>query len=245
MTTESIPLKKRPTTQKAKGNKYERDTAKKLSVWMFNDPTVLYRHEDSGARKVVYSGDIIPKSMSKFTWSIFPFVIECKNGYQNNIPTLMNQNHLRLWLNKLLNERTDEQRIPIFIAQYHHQVPILLTTILLRHNYQLALMTENCEFFYIYRFNDLLKFDFISIMPDWFPSVVEYNKPLTIIKETPIIKETTQPIIEKAIDTTIKKEKPKDVKKQEPDDIEEKPLTKKEQNEIMGEIIVDMLSGII
>jgi len=231
MTAQTIPLNKRPTNQKSKGNKYERDTAKKLSNWMFGDPVVLYRHEDSGARKVVYTGDIIPKSLSKFTWRIFPFVIECKNGYKDNIPNLMNQNHLRLWLKKLLSERTDEQRIPFFIAQYHCQIPILLTTIILKHNYQLALMTDENEFFYVYRFNDLLKLNFMSIMPDWFSDVIKKD----VIQHNIINPDDVIEIAEKIT------EPKKETKKQPNNNVEDKQLTKKEQNEILGEIIGEIL----
>jgi len=139
----------------------------------------------------------------------------------------MNQNHLRLWLKKLLSERTDEQRIPLFIAQYHCQIPILLTTILLKHNYQLALVTDNNEFFYVYRFNDLLKMDFMSVMPDWFNDVIKKD----VIQNNIIHKEDVIEIVEKI--TTPKKE----IKVKSEENIEDKPLSKKEQNEILGEII--------
>lgn len=215
------PTRKRPTNQKAKGNKYERETAKKLSKWMFNDPTILYKHEDSGARKVVYNGDVTPKHISKYPWKIFPFVIECKNGYKQNIPTLMNQNHLKKWLKKLLSERTDEQRIPLFIAQYHRQIPILLTTITLNCKYELALLVNYAdvdEFFYVYKFNELLKKDFIKIMPDWFTDVIKKDAPSLPGKNTDNNTEITTN-----------------------DVIDDKPLSKKEQNQIMGEIIGDIL----
>jgi len=212
-----IAPKKRRTNQKAKGNSYERKIAKILSEWMFGDPTILYKHEDSGARKVVYNGDITPKNLSKYPWDIFPFVIECKNGYKTNIPNLMNQNLLRKWLRKLLVERTEEQRIPLFIAQYHHQIPILMTTITLNHDYLLALALKYnnvTEFFYVYKFNDLLKREFLPVMPEWFKDVVKNDD-----KTNAIIKNK-----EKQIPA--------------PDS---KPLTKKEENQIMGEIIGDIL----
>jgi len=219
----ATPKKPRPTNQKSKGNKYERDTAKKLSKWMFNDPTILYKHEDSGARKVVYNGDITVKHVSKYPWKIFPFVIECKNGYAQNIPTLMNQNHLKKWLVKLLNERTDEQRIPLFIAQYHHQIPILMTTVILNFGYQLALVVPHKgvnEFFYVYKFNELMKRDFLEMMPDWFTDVVK--------KDDVITKD-----IDKNTDNDIRDTVDKIV--------DDRPLTKKEENAIMGDIIGDIL----
>jgi len=241
MITPKTP-KRRPNNQKSKGNKYERDTAKKLSIWMFSDPTILYKHEDSGARKIVYNGDITPKHISKYPWDIFPFVIECKNGYKNNIPTLMNQNHLKKWLKKLLEERTDEQRIPVFIAQYHHQIPILMTTIILRHGYMLALVvnTKNSsEFFYVYKFNDLLKRDFLSVMPDWFEGVIkkDVNQEINTQKDESKINDsisTEDVALEIALSNKNNNEAIDPV-------LDDKPLSKKEQNKIMGEIIVDIL----
>jgi len=223
MTTPIEPVKKkRPTNQKSKGNKYERETAKRLSKWMFNDNTILYKHEDSGARKVVYMGDITPKHVSKYPWHIFPFVIECKNGYAQNIPTLMNQNHLRKWLKKLLDERSDEQRIPFFIAQYHHQIPILMTNIVLRHHYLVALNVHHDgvnEFFYVYKFNEILKKDFLAVMPDWFPDVIKNNDS----------------------QSTTEKNTVNENNESTPEELIDKPLTKKEQNKILGDIIGDVL----
>jgi len=178
------------TTSKSKGNRYERQEAKKLSIWMFNSPTMLYRHEDSGARKSVYSGDITPKDADNFHWKIWPFIIELKNGYEKHIPTLMNQTKLRSWIVKLLSERTDTQKIPLLICQFHQTIPILLTNIMLNANCDtfICQQYENIfETFYIYKYNELLELDFFEVMPNWFPEVI-LNMEYPEVNQPPIIK---------------------------------------------------------
>ena len=243
------PPKPRPTNQKAKGNRYERKVAKELSNWIFDDPTILYKHEDSGARKVVYTGDITPKHISKYPWDLFPFVFECKNGYKNQIPSIMNHNHLRQMLRKLLSERSDEQRIPIFIAQYHHQIPILMTTISLNLvPYSLAIALEyegGTEFFYVYKYKEVLSQNFYKVMPDWFNEVIEKTdtiKPKTKNnKQTPKIPKTkVEPKVTEAevTDAEIIDEVLTEVKKEIKTDA---PLSKHETNAILGDIIGDIL----
>ena len=119
MTENTTPKpKKKRVEGKAKGNKYERQTARKLSNWMFSAPNILYKHEDSGARKAVYTGDIIPKDADNFHWKFWPFVVEAKNGYEKHIPTLMNQTLLRKWMVKLLKERTETHYKKVPILEY-------------------------------------------------------------------------------------------------------------------------------
>jgi hypothetical protein len=193
---------------------------------MFSSPTVLYRHEDSGARKVVYTGDITPKDADNFHWSIWPFVIELKNGYQQNIPTLMTQTLLRKWLVKLLDERTKTQRIPLLICQFHHQIPILLTNILLNSYCDVSIMQEydgKFETFYVYRYRELLKLNFFETMPSWFEGVV-FGPP-------PIISEIIDPTI-----TSHDQEITYNSTKKAP-----KPNRKKSKNIQIGEIIDKIL----
>jgi len=173
---------------KPKGNSYERKAAKQLSIWMFDNPKILYKHEDSGARKIVYSGDIIPKDADNFPWKFWPFIVECKSGYKTRIPTLCgNQTFLRECLIKLLNERTFSQRIPFFIAQFYNRQPILMTNIKLNffspNTLTLELGDNKYELFYVYEFNEILKKDFIKIMPEWFYDTI--NTPLTPAQKAP------------------------------------------------------------
>jgi hypothetical protein len=154
---------------KNKGNRYENKESKNLGIWFFNDKDALYRHENSGARKNVYVGDIIPKKIENFPWKIWPFVIEMKNGYKNNIPTFCgNRKTLDSWLIKLLSERTELQWIPILIAQFHQKSPILLTPIIFDYHSVLAYpinFNNECYIFYIYNYSLLLKEDFYKIAP--------------------------------------------------------------------------------
>lgn len=174
------PSKKRqPGRSKNKGNRYERQEAKKLSTWMFNEPNILYRHEDSGARKVVYTGDIIPKDVENFEWDFWPFVVELKNGYKDHVPTLMKQTMVRKWMVKLLSERTITQKLPLLICQFHYQIPILLTTLLLDAYCDISLIQEyngTYEVFYVYKYKDLLNVNFFDVMPSWFKSTI-YKDP--------------------------------------------------------------------
>lgn len=238
------PPKKRPTNQKAKGNRYERKVAKELSEWIFNDGTILYKHEDSGARKVVYTGDITPKHVSKYPWPIFPFVFECKNGYKNQIPSIMNHNHLRKMLRKLLDERSDEQRIPVFIAQYHHQIPIFMTTISLNLvPYSIAIALEydgGTEFFYVYKYKEVLSQNFNKVMPEWFNEVIKKNDAVETKNkntiQTPKISEAdAQNIVHEVLKETNKETE------EIPKDDFDRPLSKKEKNIILGDIIGDIL----
>jgi len=179
--------KKSRVEGKPKGNSYEREVAKQLGAWMFNNKNMLYKHEDSGARKTVYSGDIIPKDADNFPWKFWPFIVECKSGYKQHIPTLCgNQKKLREWLNKMLDERTYSQRIPLFIAQFYNRQPILLTNIILDAfspmSLALELGNDQYEIFFIYEFNNLQKLNFLEIMPKWFNSVI--NTPLTPKQKT-------------------------------------------------------------
>ena len=212
---------------KTKGNAYERQTARKLSTWMFSSPDILYKHEDSGARKVVYTGDIIPKDADNFHWTIWPFAIEVKNGYPKNIPTLMNQNLLRKWIIKLLTERTETQRIPLVICQFHHQTAILLTNITLNAYCDVSLAQEyngTFEMFYVYKFNELLKLNFFEVMPDWFTSIVFKKRPIITGVEQSVNK-----IIDSQTITHRSTSKPPKYK------------SKKSKNEQIGEIIDQLL----
>lgn len=156
---------------KSKGNQFERDTARNLSTWFFNDKGLLWRESTSGGRKGdAYSGDIVPSNVEKFSkhWSTWPLIIECKSGYRQHTATLSNQTKIRSWLIKLLSERTDVQNIPLLIVRFHSQKTILLTTLQLDTwcNLSLALQQNGVvNIFYIYLFNELLKLDFYSIFP--------------------------------------------------------------------------------
>lgn len=157
--------------QKSKGNRFEHKMSKKLGNWMFGDQYMLDKDPTSGARKLIYKGDIVPVKAHEFNWSCWPFLFECKDGYKNNIPTLMNQSLVREWLYKLLSELDQtSQFIPMLIAQFHgYKTPILLTTLVLNFYTDISMLVayENEYYqFYIYNFNEIIKSNFYEVLPD-------------------------------------------------------------------------------
>jgi hypothetical protein len=111
---------------KAKGNAFENKIARELSIWMFNgNKNILSRSITSGAKKSAYLGDIVPQM--QMPWSTWCFNIECKHGYKGNIPNLNNQTIVRGWLDKVIEERGEQQLIIYLIIKFHGFGTILLT----------------------------------------------------------------------------------------------------------------------
>ena len=146
----------------------ERDTAKTLSIWMFDDEHVLKREATSGATKHIYCGDIIP--IKQINWSNFPFLIETKHGYEQHIPTLAKYAKVLEWFNKSVTEGKQHQQPIIFlICQFLNQKALLFT------NFQLALdkivpvsiipnqINGDISWIQVYLFKDLLKLNFIEL----------------------------------------------------------------------------------
>jgi hypothetical protein len=153
---------------KAKGNKMERDTAKTLSCWMFNDEHTLKREPTSGATKYNYCGDVFP--MKQINWSNFPFLIETKTGYEQHTPTLYQYTKVLEWFNKASVEgRQHTQWIVFLICQFKNKPAILFT------NYQIDLekilpiviipnqLNGEIQWIYTYIFKDIIKLNFIDL----------------------------------------------------------------------------------
>ena len=155
--------------QKNKGNAFERTISNDLSCWFFNQKGVLWREPTSGARKKnAYRGDIIPANVEVFSkyWKCWPFIIECKHGYKNQIATFSNQTKVRIWLKKLMDERCNAQQIPMLIIQFHARSKILITNYMLNTWCDISMaMIHNdiTQIFYIYDFAILLKLNFYNI----------------------------------------------------------------------------------
>lgn len=76
--------KKNPSSRnKAKGSAWERDVAKKLSLWIYGQENVLRRHPTSGAEKGFGSGADIANFNHEFP-SLKRF-IEVKCGYKDDL----------------------------------------------------------------------------------------------------------------------------------------------------------------
>jgi len=153
---------------KQKGNKMERDTAKALSIWIFNDEHVLKREPTSGACKNNYCGDIFP--MKQIEWINFPFLIETKSGYEQHIPTLWQYNKVINWYNKAINEsKQHNQHIILLICQFKNKSTILFTNYQIDIKYILPMsiipnqINGEIHWINVYLFKELLKLNFNDI----------------------------------------------------------------------------------
>jgi len=151
--------------QKQKGNLFENKCAKMLSNWMFGNPNMLNRSITSGAKKNAYLGDIVPQM--QLLWTTFPFIIENKHGYKGNIPNLNNQNIVRNWIDKVINERGNQELIIYLIIKFHGYSTLFATDvsfegivapIILNHQ-----MNGTVIPFFFYNFGELLTKDFYEL----------------------------------------------------------------------------------
>lgn len=153
---------------KKKGNKYENEIAKALGKWIFNDPDMLSRSITSGAKKTVYTGDIVPqKQMPK--WNKWFVHVECKSGYENQIPTFNNFAIIEKWLTKCLEE-VDFDRQPVIwlVCRFHGYSSILLTNCMFQTaNWGLCVNIQHNglnNFFYTYKLKELMEYDFYELV---------------------------------------------------------------------------------
>jgi len=161
---------------KQKGGKMERDTAKLLSVWMFNNEHTLKREPTSGALKYNYCGDIYPQQ--QINWSNFPFLIETKTGYEPHTPTLWKYTKILEWFNKSsIESKVHNQHIIFLICQFKNKSSLLFT------NYQIDLdksiplcifpnkTNGEIKWIYTYLFKPILELNFNDI----FSSEITYR----------------------------------------------------------------------
>lgn len=158
---------------KAKGGRFERECAKKLSIWMFDDGDVLKREPTSGAIKSVYVGDIFP--MKQIDWKCFPFMIEAKTGYEKSTPSLYDYKILEKWAIKSIedSECNEQQKIILLIVQFKQKPIFLFTDHFINENklvYTISfpiIRNNDITYFYAYHFNSLLSIPFQEIFsPD-------------------------------------------------------------------------------
>jgi len=117
-------VNKKRVNSKKKGSSFEREMSKILSKWIYNDELVLYRHASSGTRKVNFVGDIVPNRLHLDKFELF---IETKTGYE--MPSLSNIGIIERWVEKALNQLTDEQYILFLIVRFKHNRNIFLITL--------------------------------------------------------------------------------------------------------------------
>jgi len=163
MESQNKPVK--ANKSKKKGNTFENKIAKQLGKWIFDDCDVFTRSITSGAIKhSAYLGDIVPQK--QLQWKEFPFLIECKNGYKQNISNFNNTTLIDNWLLKCLKERSDKQPIIWLIIGFHSYEPLLLTdlelsmqsNIIIKETYRSKIIP-----FYIYRFKEIICHNFYDL----------------------------------------------------------------------------------
>lgn len=157
------------TNSKSLGGAFERRIARELSTWMYDDPNVLKREPTSGAAKDNYVGDIYPAKQllpGQQSWRV---LVECKCGYSQFTPTLLNYSIIEKWyLKSLLETKQSElQKNVIIIANFKNKKGILLCTNLeLNVCCKCVLCIKNngdYEYVYCYDYNELLKHSFIEV----------------------------------------------------------------------------------
>lgn len=156
---------------KQKGGAFERKIAKELSLWFFEDEDVLKRSPTSGADKCIWNGDIVPMKQLPDTWEKqFPFIIECKTGYEQFYPTFWNYNKIIEWFQKAYKESIDHDQHNVFlICQFKNRPALCITNIfidltVIYPNVIIPIHSEvlNC-WLYVYDYKTLLTLNFNMI----------------------------------------------------------------------------------
>lgn len=143
---------------KNKGNRFERQVAKQLSKWMFDDDTILFRDSTSGGRKVSYRGDIIPvKQLPE--WNHFKFYIEVKHGY--NIQTFCNYDLTKQWIIKAENDMTDDQNILLLVVKHNYRQPYVIINRFVECLNLSIILHINDKNYYVYSLKEILNLNFL------------------------------------------------------------------------------------
>lgn len=163
--------KKGKTNSKTLGNNYERKVAKQLSGWIFDDPYLLRKKGDSGTTKYNYCGDIFPEGQLPEKWrGHFPFMIECKWGYEKNYPDFWSYAKTKDWMEKARKEGCiNNQFITLLIVQFKYKKAFYITDYFLNPN---KIIFNVCFPFrgesgiswaYVYFLNDVLGKNFYNL----------------------------------------------------------------------------------
>ena len=159
---------------KSKGNGFERKIAKELSIWMFNDENVLKRTPSSGADKCILCGDIMPMKQMDTSWhQTFPFLIECKTGYDSRCPSFWSYDILTEWIKKLHTEsKVNNQNLILLICQFKSRKKIIITnhtldmSIILPHLVFPVIYSGLVYWHYMYMYKDMLNIHFDKLYPN-------------------------------------------------------------------------------
>lgn len=149
---------------KSKGGAFEREIAKELSKWIFDDINILRRESSSGAIKTLLTGDIIPVGQISDEYAYlrrWPFHIECKTGYKEHSPDFWSHSIIEKWYKKCKQESIiHDQNIIFLICRFKNRKKLLITN----HFYQniqfnVIVNIEN-EPVIVYDYDNLLKIPF-------------------------------------------------------------------------------------
>lgn len=157
------PKVERKSISKKKGNSFENKIAKELGQWMFCDKHMLGRHPTSGAIKSAWLGDIIPQKQLPTIWKSWPFYIECKSGYGNQICTLNNQTIVRTWIDKCYKDLNGMSKIILLIINFKGYGSLLITNYKLLKVEPHIIIVHNSIQYNIYEFKELIQLDFLKI----------------------------------------------------------------------------------
>jgi hypothetical protein len=161
--------KKKKPNSKAIGNRYETRVAKLLSDWMFDDSVSIIRSITSGAlkdEKVSYNGDLIPIGEKVYTvFKQWPFLIECKTGYEKDTATFQNYSILKQWIVKLNKEKTDKQQVLLLIVRFggSNSKELLISNCKFTIEPDILFKVEN-SYYYCYSFKELLEYEIESLV---------------------------------------------------------------------------------
>lgn len=136
---------------KQKGSTFEREIAKKLSIWIYNKPSVIRRHPTSGSEKDYGQGSDI--GLFQPNYEPFNYFVEVKCGYKDDIFNARKQ--ILNWY--YIAKEKNKKEYPIWIIW-----KLLNKGIILASDNKFKINDElfNLNNLYIYDFKKLLEMDF-------------------------------------------------------------------------------------
>lgn len=147
---------------KRKGNSFENKIAKELGIWIFGDKHMLCRHATSGAIKSAWLGDIVPQKQLPEQWKSWPFYIECKSGYTNQVCTFNNQTIVRMWIDKCLKDLNGLSKIILLIVNFKGYSSLFITNYKLLNIVPMLILIHNDKLYNIYEFKNVTSLNFLE-----------------------------------------------------------------------------------
>jgi hypothetical protein len=130
---------------------------------MFDDGNLLYRESTSGARKIAYSGDVVP--YNKLPISKWPFIVECKHGYENYSARFSKFDIIIKWINKANKEKTKEQHLLLLVVRFPSEKILFITEFPSKNNVH-RLTVNSDKIYYVYYLDEITSSNFFEVFPD-------------------------------------------------------------------------------